>query len=91
MADAERNLPMALSLARHLALAALALLLAAPAVAQDMPTVMPNDYVLSDILNRQRVDAAIGSGGSAAQPARPKARPSAASSARWVSTSGAWS
>lgn len=73
MANAERKLPMTLSLARHLALAALALGLAAPAVAQDMPTVMPNDYVLSDILNRQRVDAAIG----AAQPARPKARPSA--------------
>lgn len=67
---------MTLSLARHLAPALLALGLAAPAVAQDMPTVMPNDYVLSDILNRQRVDAAIGSGG-AARPARPKARPSA--------------
>lgn len=32
------------------------------ASAQDMPTVMPNNYVLSDILNQQRVDAAIGSG-----------------------------
>ncbi|TCS15913.1 DUF6683 family protein [Caulobacter sp. BK020] len=28
--------------------------------AQDMPTVLPNDYVLKDILNQQRVEAAIG-------------------------------
>jgi len=34
---------------------------ASVASAQDMPTVLPNNYVLSDILNRQRVDAAIGS------------------------------
>lgn len=33
--------------------------LVAPAAAQDMPTVLPNDYVLSDILNQQRIDAAI--------------------------------
>jgi hypothetical protein len=41
--------------------------------AQDMPTVMPNNYVLSDILNKQRVDAAIGSrqgGGGASRSAR---------------------
>lgn len=40
------------------------------AAAQDMPTVMPNNYVLSDILNKQRVDAAIGSrqGGGARAP-----------------------
>jgi hypothetical protein len=40
----------------------LALPLAVPAKAQDMPTVMPNNYVLSDILNKQRVDSAINSG-----------------------------
>lgn len=43
---------------------ALTIALAAPVViasAQDMPTVMPNNYVLSDILNKQRIDAAIGS------------------------------
>lgn len=43
---------------------ALTIALAAPvsiASAQDMPTVMPDNYVLSDILNKQRVDAAIGS------------------------------
>lgn len=33
---------------------------ATSAAAQDMPTVLPQDYVLSDILNRQRVEAAIG-------------------------------
>ncbi|MBK1840134.1 hypothetical protein JHL17_22260 [Azospirillum sp. YIM B02556] len=54
----------------------LALPWAAPAAAQDMPTVLPNNYVMSDILNRQRVDSAIksGRGGktqSAQQPARP--------------------
>ncbi|WP_404338786.1 hypothetical protein AB2M62_06890 [Sphingomonas sp. MMS12-HWE2-04] len=42
--------------------------LAAPAGAQDMPTVMPNDYVLKDILNQQRIDAAI------ARPRRPATR-----------------
>lgn len=48
-------------LARLLALVALALIapLAAPSRAQDMPTVLPNNYVLSDILNKQRVDSAI--------------------------------
>lgn len=34
--------------------------LAAPAAAQDMPTVLPNNYVLSDILNQQRIEASIG-------------------------------
>ncbi|NIJ20566.1 hypothetical protein FHS95_002258 [Sphingomonas naasensis] len=34
--------------------------LAAPAAAQEMGTVLPHNYVLSDILNRQRVEAAIG-------------------------------
>lgn len=41
----------------------LTLSLSAPSLearAQDMPTVLPNNYVLSDILNRQRVDTAIG-------------------------------
>jgi hypothetical protein len=37
---------------------------ASTAGAQDMPTVLPNNYVLADILNQQRVDAAI-----AARPA----------------------
>ena len=55
---------MTLRLARSLALVALtlALPLAVPAQAQDMPTVLPNNYVLSDILNKQRVDSAINSG-----------------------------
>ena len=39
------------------------------AVAQDMPTVLPNDYVLADILNKQRVDSAI------ARPSRPGRAP----------------
>jgi len=46
--------------------------LAAPVAAQDMPTVLPNDYVLSDILNRQRVEASIGS--SLDRPAHAPAR-----------------
>jgi len=52
--------------------AALALGGGGPVAAQDMPTVMPNNYVLSDILNKQRVDAAIGSrqGGGASRPSR---------------------
>jgi len=33
---------------------------AAPAAAQDMGTVLPQNYVLSDILNRQRIEASIG-------------------------------
>lgn len=56
--------------------------------AQDMPTVLPNDYVLMDILNRQRVAAAIaeppgGVGGQARAPSRisPTARPSPAATA----------
>lgn len=69
---------MALRFTRPLALVALtlALPLAAPACAQDMPTVLPNNYVMSDILNRQRVETAINSGRdgaarSARQPAPP--------------------
>lgn len=47
------------------------LALAAPATAQDMPTALPNNYVLSDILNKQRVDAVIHSGRSVGhQPPR---------------------
>ena len=65
-------------LARSLAFAALtlALPLASPAGAQDMPTVLPNNYVLSDILNKQRVDAAInsGRGGSTRSAQRPAPR-----------------
>jgi hypothetical protein len=38
----------------------LAALAAAPAWSQEMPTVLPQNYVLSDILNRQRIEAAIG-------------------------------
>ena len=40
--------------------------------AQDMPTVLPNNYVLSDILNRQRVEASIGTplDGPARSPAK---------------------
>ena len=53
-------------LARRLALAAVMLAPATPVLAQDAPTVMPNDYVITDILNSQRVDAAVGRG--AAQP-----------------------
>jgi len=35
-------------------------MLSGTAIAQDMPSVLPNDYVLKDILNQQRVDSAIG-------------------------------
>ena len=49
-------------------LATFVLTLAAPAVAQDMPTVLPQGYELQSILNQQRVDAAIKSG-------RPSTRP----------------
>ncbi|MBP2301082.1 DUF6683 family protein [Azospirillum picis] len=69
-----------------LALLMLALPLAAPAAAQDMPTVLPNNYVLSDILNRQRVDTVIGSatGGAAGPPQRqvPSPPPAAATTYR---------
>lgn len=46
----------------------LVLCCAAPVAAQDMPTVLPNNYVLNDILNQERVEASIG---------RPIARPGA--------------
>jgi len=49
--------------------------LAAPAAAQDMPTVLPNDYVLSDILNQQRIDAAIARPKHPARPNRKRAPP----------------
>jgi hypothetical protein len=57
---------------------ALAIPLSAPAKAQEMPTVLPNNYVMSDILNRQRVDSAINSrrGGDARSAQRPASRPS---------------
>lgn len=63
--------------------------LAAPAAAQDMPTVLPYNYELSDILNRQRIEASIGARpGRATPPATParKNRPAAAPAAR-VTTS----
>lgn len=42
------------------------------ALAQDMASVLPNNYVLSDILNKQRVDSAIGApSGTARRAARP--------------------
>ncbi|WP_026792215.1 DUF6683 family protein [Pleomorphomonas oryzae] len=59
---------------KSLAMALALLTLAAPATAQDMPTALPNNYVLSDILNRQRVETAIGTDRST--------DPSAGSSAR---------
>jgi hypothetical protein len=54
--------------------------------AQDMPTVMPNNYVLSDILNKQRVDAAIASRPSPAHPSGTAAGPAPRSTARLVTT-----
>lgn len=59
--------------------------LAAPAAAQDMPTVLPYNYELSDILNRQRIEASIGARPGRATPlATParKNRPAAAPTAR---------
>ena len=53
--------------------------LAAPVAAQDMPTVLPPNYVLSDILNRQRIDAAIGNAPEA--PRRPANKAAAAPAA----------
>lgn len=67
-------------------LAAAALVLAAPAVAQDMPTVLPQGFELQSILNQQRVDAAIGSGRSSARATRPAPRPQVAPKAGPVST-----
>lgn len=68
---------MALLFTRPLALVVLTFVLplAAPAFAQDMPTVLPNNYVMSDILNRQRVDSAINSDRDAARSARQPAHP----------------
>lgn len=56
--------------------------LAAPAAAQDMPTVLPNNYVLSDILNQQRIDAAIGT-----RPASPARKTTPAAPASRATTS----
>ncbi|MEJ5977813.1 DUF6683 family protein [Novosphingobium sp. PS1R-30] len=50
----------------------------APLAAQDMPTILPNDYVLHDILNQQRIEASIG------RPNATRARPTPA--ARSAST-----
>ena len=60
-------------------LATFVLTLAAPAVAQDMPTVLPQGYELQSILNQQRVDAAIKSGRPSTRPNKP-APPSKANS-----------
>lgn len=49
------------------------LTLAAPAMAQDIPTALPTNYALSDILNKQRVDAVINSGRNASSSARREA------------------
>lgn len=57
------------------ALLILLLGLAEPAAAQEMPTVLPHDYVLSDILNRQRIEASIGTSRNA--PARRPAKKAA--------------
>ena len=58
-------------------LATFVLTLAAPAVAQDMPTVLPQGYELQSILNQQRVDAAIKSGRPSTRSARPAPPPKA--------------
>ncbi|KSB87548.1 hypothetical protein AS593_21040 [Caulobacter vibrioides] len=77
-----------LSLAAPLAVAVLAFAagLSGPAVAQEGLTVLPNDFVMNDILNQQRVEAAIsaGRGSAAARPrpapaAKPVAKPTGAS------------
>ncbi len=57
---------------RPLALLVIALSLAVPAIAQELPTVLPGDYVMSDILNKQRVSAEISLGrGGEAQSEKP--------------------
>lgn len=58
--------------------------LAAPATAQDMPSVLPHNYELMDILNRQRIEASIGApaDGPARRPPR-KAAPTAAAVTRY--------
>ncbi|KRC78302.1 DUF6683 family protein [Sphingomonas sp. Root241] len=56
--------------------------LAMPAVAHDVPTVLPNNYVLSDILNQQRIEAAIGT-----RPATPRRKSTATAPASRVVTS----
>lgn len=53
---------MPLHFVRPLAFLAVVLSLAIPAIAQELPTVLPGDYVMSDILNKQRVAAEIGLG-----------------------------
>ncbi|AYV46443.1 hypothetical protein CFHF_14985 [Caulobacter flavus] len=63
-----------LSLAASLAVAALTLAagLAGPAAAQEGLTVLPNDFVMNDILNQQRIEAAVKAGrGGASAKARP--------------------
>lgn len=59
-----------------LALSAAALGVASAADAQDMPTILPNDYVLKDILNQQRIESSIGAplGGRPARAPSPSSR-----------------
>lgn len=62
-------------MASRFAFILLAFALAMPAMAQDMPAALPNNYVLSDILNKERVDAAIASGHEAAGPSARRETP----------------
>lgn len=48
--------------------------LSLPTLAQDMPTALPNNYVLSDILNTERVGAAIDANRNKSQSEGPSAR-----------------
>ncbi len=61
-------------MASRFAFIPLAFVLAMPAMAQDMSTTLPNNYVLSDILNTQRVESAIASGHGSGQAAGSSAR-----------------
>lgn len=56
---------------------------AVPAMAQDMGTVLPQNYVLSDILNRQRIEASIGApiDGPAPRPAKKAVAPASTAAA----------
>ena len=66
---------MKLRLVRLPALALLAVVaLAAPTSAEDAPTVSSNAFVLSDVLDRERVDASLDANQAALQPAGPLVR-----------------
>lgn len=67
--------------------ALLCAMLSGAAIAQDMPSVLPNDYVLKDILNQQRVDAAIGTpSGSASKPGARTPSPARSAAGKAVTT-----